>query len=124
MAWRDIMTDWNNNLNINSVGKGHAPSFKKGDKTGPTVPNPAPEQEEDLTVSSQRGGEVLGRSQVSKSADVNFKADMKAFEKNPALAANVINAGDLSYELMDAQGITDAYEKSCCGSIDAFQGKI
>ena len=54
-----------------------------------------------------------------KKSNVNFKADMKAFEQNSARAASAIKAGDFAYELMDAQGVSNAYEKSCCGSIDA-----
>ena len=116
------MPDLNNNLNIN-IGKGCAPNFKKGSKEKPAVEQNEPKPEQ--TVSSKnQPGEVLGRSQIKKPGDVNFKADMKAFEKNPALAAKSISAGDLAYELMDAQGIPNAYEKSCCGSIDAAQSKI
>ena len=66
---------------------------------------------------------IAGKSQISKTSTVNFKADMDVFMKNPKLAMHAINAGDHAYELMEAEGVANAYEKACCGSLDAAYEK-
>ena len=48
---------------------------------------------------------------------------MDVFMKNPKLAMHAINAGDHAYELMEAEGVANAYEKACCGSLDAAYEK-
>ncbi len=112
------MADLNNNLNVNSMGKGYAPNFKKGEIAEHNVEQKSLENQA-AEKNAAHPVDAAGRYQVQKASKTNFKADMKSFEKNPALAAKVVNAGDIAYELMEAQGVTNAYEKSCDGSINA-----
>ncbi len=117
------MTELNNNLNIAGMHQNYAPNFKKGeDKTPPTVDN-AKEMPKEETSLDKDPKAIAGKSQISKSTKVNFKADMDMFMKNPQLAYSAISAADLAYELLDAEGVADAYEKSCCGALDAAYEK-
>lgn len=116
------MAELNNNLNISGMHQNYAPNFKKGeDKTPPTVDN-AKELPKEETSLDKDPKAIAGKSQISKSSSVNFKADMDVFMKNPKLASQTIKAGDLGYEMLEAQGVADAYAKACCGSIDAAFG--
>ena len=47
------------------------------------------------------------------------KDSIDFFVENPDLAAASVRAGDDAYELLEAAGVKDAYEKACCGSCDA-----
>lgn len=115
------MADLNNNLNVNSMHKAYAPNFKKGEeKTPPTIEEEVKKPAEETSLAKDPKA-VVGQSQVKKSSTVNFKADMDAYMKNPQMAKRAINAGDLAYEMMDAQGVADAYAKACSGSIDAVK---
>lgn len=115
------MADVNNNLNVGAMPQSYAPSFKEK-KTEPTVEQKQePAQVEDKK--QPQPGEVIGRSMVKKSSSVNFKADMDAFMNNPQLAASAIKAGDFAYEMMEADGVANAYEKSCEKSLDAAYEK-
>lgn len=117
------MAELNNNLNIGAMSQGYAPNFKKGDdKTPPTIEEKAaaPKQETSLDNDPKA---IAGKSQISKTSTVNFKADMDVFMKNPKLAMHAINAGDHAYELMEAESVANAYEKACCGSLDAAYEK-
>lgn len=114
------MTDLNNNLNVGGMRQNYTPGFKEK-KTEPTVE----QKTEQIPADDKKPqpGEVLGRSMVKKASSVNFKADMDAFMKNPALAERTIKAGDVAYELMEALDVSDAYAKACCGSLDAAYDK-
>ena len=101
----------------------YAPNMKKGeDKTPPTVDGAKDLPKEETSLDKDPKA-IAGKSQISKSSTINFKSDMDIFMKNPQLAYNALNAGDLAYELMSAVDVDDAYEKSCCGALDAAYEK-
>lgn len=115
------MADLNNNLNVGAMRQNYAPSFKEK-KTEPTVEQKTEEAKPVDNSKAPQPGEVLGRSQVKSKSTVNFKADMAAYMNNPKLAQRAMDAGDFAYEMMDAQGVSDAYAKACSASIDAVSG--
>ena len=53
----------------------------------------------------------------------SVKDSIDFFIENPELAAATVKAGDDAYELLEAAGAKDAYEKACCGSCDAAYNK-
>ncbi len=117
------MPELNNNLNISGMHQNYAPNMKKGeDKTPPTVDGAKDLPKEETSLDKDPKA-IAGKSQISKSSTINFKSDMDIFMKNPQLAYNALNAGDLAYELMSAVDVDDAYEKSCCGALDAAYEK-
>lgn len=117
------MTDLNNNFNIGTRHQTYAPNLKKGeDKTPPTVDEKVEVVKGQPTSLDQDPKAVGGKSQIRTSA-VSFKADMDAYMKNPEMARRAINAGDFAYDMMEAQDVAHAYEKACCGSLDASSYK-
>ena len=48
---------------------------------------------------------------------------MEMFMKNTQLALHAINTGDHAFELLQADSVENAYEKACCGSLDAAYEK-
>ncbi len=116
------MTNFDNKLNINNLHKTYTPSAKKEDaKPQPKAEETTPEVINDGTQAADSYGRILVRKGKFDNAEMvqNIKDSIDFFVQNPELAAASVKAGDDAYELLEAAGVQNAYEKSCCGACDA-----
>ncbi len=117
------MTNFDNKLNINNnLHTPYTTSAKKEDKKPqPKAEETAPEIINDGTQAAESYGRILVRKGKFDNAQMvqSVKDSIDFFVENPELAAATVKAGDDAYELLEAAGVEDAYEKSCCGSCDA-----
>ncbi len=117
------MTNFDNKLNINNnLHTTYTPSAKKEEtKPQPKVEEAAPEVINDGTQAAESYGRILVRKGNFDNAQMvqSIKDSIDFFVENPDRVAASVRAGDDAYELLEASGAKDAYEKSCCGSCDA-----
>ena len=117
------MTNFDNKLNINNnLHTTYTPSAKKEEtKPQPRVEETAPEVINDGTQAAESYGRILVRKGNFDNAQMvqSIKDSIDFFVENPDRVAASVRAGDDAYELLEAAGAKDAYEKSCCGSCDA-----
>ena len=116
------MTNFDNKLNINNLHKTYTPSAKKEDaKPQPKAEETTPEVINDGTQAADSYGRILVRKGKFDNVEMvqNIKDSIDFFVQNPELAAASVKAGDDAYELLEAAGVQNAYEKSCCGACDA-----
>ena len=117
------MTNFDNKLNINNnLHTTYTQNTKKEEpKPQPKVEETAPEVVNDGTQAAESYGRILVRKGNFDNAQMvqSIKDSIDFFVANPDLAAASVKAGDDAYELLEAAGVKDAYEKSCCGSCDA-----
>ncbi len=115
------MTNFDNKVNINNIHKPYTPSAKKEDvKPQPKTDETAPDVVNDGTQAADSYGRILVRKGKFDNAQMvqSVKDSINFFVENPQLAAASVRAGDDAYELLEASGAKDAYEKACCGSCD------
>ncbi len=120
------MTNFDNKLNINNIPKAYTPSAKKEDaKPQPKAEETAQEFVNDGAQAADSYGRILVRKGNFDNAQMvqTVKDSIDFFIENPELAAATVKAGDDAYELLEAAGAKDAYEKACCGSCDAAYNK-
>ena len=116
------MTNFDNKVNINNIHKTYTPSAKKEEaKPQAKVEETSPEIINDGTQAAESYGRILVRKGKFDNAQMvqSVKDSIDFFVENPDLAAASVRAGDDAYELLEAAGVKDAYEKACCGSSDA-----
>ncbi len=123
------MTDLNNKLNLNNMRAASYPhSFKSDEDIKPKSQNETNIQKVDLDAS--KAAESYGRALIKQSDKLEspetvetVKNAVDAFLNNPNLIAAGVKASDDAYDLLQAQGTTDAYEKACCGACEAVENK-
>ena len=117
------MTNFDNKLNINNnLHTTYTPSAKKEEtKPQPKFEEAAPEVINDGTQAAESYGRILVRKGNFDNAQMvqSIKDSIDFFVENPDRVAASVRAGDDAYELLEASGAKDAYEKSCWGSCDA-----
>ncbi len=117
------MTNFDNKLNINNnLHTTYTTSAKKEEnKPQPRQEEAAPEIINDGTQAAETYGRILVRKGKFDNSQMvqSIKDSIDFFVENPDLAAASVKAGDDAYELLEAAGVKDAYEKACCGSCDA-----
>ena len=117
------------NININNTSRTYHRSVKKAEETKPQV-----KVEDDNTTESLQDGtkaaESYGRILVKTTGKVENPEMVKTVQEaldfyinNPDLVRASLNAGDDAYELLEASGAANPYEKACCGSCDAAYAK-
>ena len=119
-----IMNEMNNNFNINNVRSSYVPNLKKEDC----------KQEQKVDCEScnlvlddgTHAADCYGRILVKQSDKVEnsdmvkcVKDSLEFFLENPNLVSAAIKSSDDAYELLMADDVENAYEKSCCGAFDA-----
>lgn len=118
-----IMNEMNNNFNINNVRSSYVPNLKKECKS-----EQKPECDccnlvlDDGTHAADCYGRILVK-QSDKVENLDMvqcvKDSLEFFIANPELASAAIKSVDDAYDLLLADDVENAYEKSCCGALDA-----
>ncbi len=125
------MSNLDNNFNINNANRAYAPNFKKGEEI---VDTKLQKRQDDMPVEILNDGaqaaESYGRILVKQAGKVDnpemvqcVKDAVDFYLSHPNLAQAGVKACDDAYELLNAQGAQDAYEKACCGACDAAENK-
>ena len=117
------------NVNINNAGRAYHCSIKKGEDAKQQVKpeeNTAVESLNDGTKAAESYGRILVKAAGKTENPEMIKTVQDALEfyvNNPQLAQASVKSGDDAYELLEAMGAENPYEKSCCGSCDAAYAK-
>lgn len=118
------MTNLDNNFNVNNNKRAYSPNLKKNDES-PKFDVKFDEQSQEMLADGTKAADAYGRILV-KSGNIDNTTpissiieSMDFLEKNYDLALASMKAVDDAYELLLAENCEDAYEKACCGSIDA-----
>lgn len=118
----------NNKLNLNNVATTpYTHATKKESIKSDTKPNT---QDCHTINNGNQAAECYGRILV-KQADKtnnaemvkNVKDSIEFFVKNPNLAKSAVKASDDAFEILSAIEAANAYEKACCGILDAAYNK-
>ncbi len=119
-----IMNDMNNNFNINNVRSSYVPNLKKEDSK--SEPKIECECCEHILDDGTHAADCYGRILVKQSDKVDnpdmvqcVKDSLEFFLANPELVSAAVKSADDAYDLLLSDDVEDAYEKSCCGALDA-----
>lgn len=121
------MANFDNKLNINNLHKTYTPNLKKEEAKAETKAEEyAPEIVGDGTQAAESYGRILVKKGKLENPEMvqNIKDSIDFFVQNPELAAASVKASDDAYELLQAEGANDAYEKACCGACEAALAKF
>lgn len=120
------MANFDNKLNINNVRNAYTPNLKKDDnKVQSKFDDSAPEIVGDGAQAAESYGRILVKKGKIENPEMiqNIKDSIDFFLQNTDVAAAAVKASDDAYELLEAEGASDAYEKACCGACSAALNK-
>lgn len=121
------MTNFDNKLNINNVRNAYTPNLKKDETKQSVLPEDvAVDFLEDGTQAAESYGRILVKKGAIENPEMvkSVKESLDFFMANPKIAAACNKSADQAFELLEADGVDCAYEKACCGAIDATYSKF
>ena len=124
------MSNLDNNLNINNTSRAYTPNIKKGEETEAKLQQKAETAQTEILNDGVQASDTYGRILVKQAGKTDnpemvqcIKDAVDFYLNNQKLAQAGVKAGDDAYELLNAQGVQNAYEKACCGACDAAEDK-
>ena len=122
------MKNLDNNFNVNNNKRTYSPNVKKSEEA-PKVGPKFDETTQEMLVDGRKAADAYGRilvkaGNIDSTTPVSEIIESLDFLKNNYdLALASMKATDDAYELLLAENCPDAYEKACCGAIDAAYSK-
>lgn len=117
------MTHFDNKINLSKIHNAYTPNLRKEDteKSQQKSDNISPEIVDNGTQAAESYGRILVKKGKVENPEMVqcIKDSIDFFIDNPDLVAAGVKAADDAYELLQADGCPDAYEKSCSGACDA-----